>query len=91
MIVAMMGLLLIGALGSALVLATSVETLIARNFRDGAGTLYAADAVAAHALLELASSPDWTSVLNGTTRSTWADGAPARRAVVAGWFDDQPD
>ena len=48
-IVAMMGLLLISALGSALVLATSVETLIARNFRDGAGALYAADAAAAHA------------------------------------------
>lgn len=75
-IVAMMALLVISALGTALVLATSVETLIARNFRDGAGAIYAADAVAALAMPELASTPDWTSVLNGTTRSAWADGAP---------------
>jgi hypothetical protein len=76
MIMAIMGLLLIGAVGSALVLSTSVETLIARSFREGAGTLYAADAVAAYARLQLASDPDWTRVLNGAMRSSWADGAP---------------
>lgn len=75
-IVALMGLLLVSALGTALILATSVETLISRNFREGAGAIYAADAVAAFGLVELSASPDWTTVLNGTTHSTWTDGAP---------------
>lgn len=75
-IVAMMGLVMIGALGTALVLATSVETMIARSFRDGAGALYAADAAAAHATQELSATADWTTVLTGSTRSVLVDGMP---------------
>lgn len=75
-IVAMMGLLLISALGAALVLTTSVETMIARNFREGAGALYAADAVAVHAAEELATLADWNGVLEGSTHSALVDGPP---------------
>ena len=82
MIVAIMGFLVISAIGTALVLTTSVETMITRYFRDGAGAMYAADAAASYVLSELASSPDWTSALNGTTRSTWTDGAPAGERML---------
>lgn len=75
-IVAMMGLLMLSALGTALVLASSVETMIARSFRDGAGAVYAADAVAAHAAQELSATADWTTVLTGSTRSVLVDGMP---------------
>lgn len=75
-IVAMMGLLMMSALGMALVLSTSIETMIAGNFRDGAAAMYAADIVAAHAVRELSTTTDWTSVLAGTMRSSLGDGAP---------------
>src|SRR5437762_11447713 len=42
-IVAMMGILIISALGTALVLGTTTETLIARNFRITTAGSYAAD------------------------------------------------
>jgi hypothetical protein len=74
-IVAMMGLLLISALGTALVLATSVDTMIARNFRDSTAALYA-DIVAGHGIYDLSTMGDWTPVLAGTTRSGWSDGQP---------------
>lgn len=76
-IVAMMGLLLMSALGAALVLATSVETLIARNFREGAGAMYAAEAAAVHAVGELSATADWTEILAGRTRSALFDGVGA--------------
>ena len=44
MIMAMAATLLMGALGMALVLTTSSETIIASNFRDASEAVYAADA-----------------------------------------------
>lgn len=75
-IVATMGLLMMSALGMALVLLTSIDTLIARNFRDGVAATYAADAVAAFGVRELSTTTDWTSVLAGRIRSSFADGTP---------------
>lgn len=75
-IISMMALLLIGALGSALVMGTTIETMISRNFRDGAGALYAAEAAAAHGAGELSAAADWSSVLAGSTRSSWFAGLP---------------
>ena len=43
MVVALMAMLLMSALGAALILTTSSETMIAGNFRDGGEALYAAD------------------------------------------------
>lgn len=83
-IVAMMGLLMTSALGMSLVLATSTETMIARNFRDGAGAMYAADGVAARAADELSEIPDWSPVLGGLVRSAFADGTPGERTLSDG-------
>jgi hypothetical protein len=83
-IVAMMGLLMISALGAALVLATSIETIIARNYRDAAGAVYAAQAAAAYVVEELAETPDWSSVLVGIQGSTFYDGAPGQRTLADG-------
>ena len=80
----MMGMLVMSALGAALVMATSIETFIARNFHDGAGAFYAAEAAAASAVEELASIGDWTAVLNGATRATWFDGMPGPRTLADG-------
>ena len=44
LLVALMAILLVMALGTALVLAASVESAITRNFRNSSEALYAADA-----------------------------------------------
>lgn len=82
-IIAMMGLLIISALGMALVLGTSTETNIARNFKSGAGGAYAADAVVQQALDELAAVSDWTALANGSIHSALADGAPSGERTMA--------
>lgn len=76
-IVAMMALLMMSALAVALVLGTSSETIIVRNFRTAGAAAYAADAMLQYALDELPRTPDWSDVLNGSTHSNLADGLPA--------------
>ena len=73
-IVSMMGLLLMSALGMALTLSTSIETLISRHFRDSAGAAYAAEAFALHSVHELSSVADWTLALDGSVQSSLFDG-----------------
>ena len=76
MMTAMAVTLLTSALGVALVLATSSEEVIASNFRDQVAGAYAAEAAVERALDDLAAAANWNTVLNGTVRSTFVDGAP---------------
>jgi hypothetical protein len=76
MIVAMMAMLLLTALGAALVLTTTSETMIAGNFRNGQEGMYAADAALERAMDDLLAVPDWNQLLDGTARSAFVDGAP---------------
>jgi hypothetical protein len=77
LIVAMMAMLLMTALGVALVLTTSSETMIASNFRNGQEALYAADAVVERAMDDILTVPDWNKLLDGSTQSAFVDGAPS--------------
>jgi len=77
MVIAMMAMLLMTALGVALVLTTSSETMIAGNFRNGQEALYAADAVVERAMDDVLTVPDWNKLLDGTTQSAFVDGAPS--------------
>ena len=79
LIVAMMAMLLMMALGAALVLTTSSETIIAANFRNSGEGLYAADAALERIVDDLLTVPDWNSVLSGAVQSAFIDGAPERR------------
>ena len=83
MMMAMAATLLMSALGVALVLTTSSETIIAANFRDAAEARYAADAALERSLDDLAAAPDWNAVLNGTVQSTFVDGAPRGTRMLA--------
>jgi hypothetical protein len=76
-LIAMMALLLMTALGVALILTTSSETVIAAHFREAAEGLYAADAVAERALDDLPTVPDWNALLAGSARSAFVDGPPS--------------
>jgi hypothetical protein len=79
----MMAMLLMSALGAALVLLTTSETLIASSYRSGVQAFYAADAMAERSLDDL-QSLDWDLVLSGVVRSPFADGRPSGPRPVAG-------
>lgn len=77
LVVAILAMLLMAALGAALVLNTSSETIAAHAFRAGVEGLYAADAVAERAMDDLLTVPDWNTVLDGSARSAFVDGPPS--------------
>jgi hypothetical protein len=76
LVIAMMAMLLMMALGVALVLTTSSETIIAGNYRNSSEALYAADAALERAMDDLLTVPDWNSLLDGSVQSAFIDGAP---------------
>jgi hypothetical protein len=76
LITALMAMLLLTALGLALVLNTTTEGMITGNFRSGQEALYAADAGVERVMDDLLTVPDWNNILKGTVRSAFIDGAP---------------
>jgi hypothetical protein len=76
-VIAVMATTLMLTLGGALILLSSSETAIAANFRAGHEATYAADAAVERALADLRNQTDWTPVLAGTVRSSFADGLPS--------------
>src|SRR4051812_869431 len=74
LLVALTAILLVMALGTALVLAASVESAIARNFRNSSAALYAADAGLERAVGDLKALADWNAALSGAVSSAFADG-----------------
>jgi PilX N-terminal len=77
LVVAMMALLLMTALGAALVLTTSSETMIAANYRNSSEALYAADAIVERAMDDLLAASDWNGVWSPSVRSAFVDGPPS--------------
>jgi Tfp pilus assembly protein PilX len=80
----MMALLLMTALGLALVLTTSTETMITGNYQQGQEAFYAADAGLERAMQDLLTVPDWNRILAGATTSAFVDGAPGDRTLADG-------
>lgn len=76
LVVVLLAMVMLSALGVALVLATTVETRIAANFRAAQQALYAADAAAERALDDLVAVPDWNALLGGAVLSSFVDGSP---------------
>lgn len=83
LIVALMSMLLMSALGAALVLTTSSDVLIAANFRSAQEGVYAADAALERAMDDLATIQDWNAVLDGSRQSAFIDGAPGGIRILA--------
>jgi hypothetical protein len=84
MVIAMMALLLMTALGVALVLNTSSETIIASAYRTGSEARYAADAIIERAMDDLLTITDWNQLLAGSVRSAFVDGPPNGVRTFAG-------
>jgi hypothetical protein len=83
-VVALMSMMLLTALGMALVLTTSAETMFAANYSSGQEALYAAEAGMERALLEVPGITDLDRLLQGQIASTFSDGAPGSRALPNG-------
>jgi len=84
LVVALMTLLLLTAVGAALTLTASVESLTAASYRGGLQALYAADAAAEWALTDLAAVvPDWPTLLGGSISSGFVDGPPTGTRTLA--------
>jgi Tfp pilus assembly protein PilX len=77
MIIAMMAMLLMSALGFALMMTTSSETMIAGNFANSSEALYAADAAVERSMEDILTVPDWNKLLDGSTQSAFVDGPPS--------------
>ncbi len=73
LIIALMAMMLLTALGVALMMVTSTETQIAANFRDGQEALYAADAGVERVVQDLLMVPRWNDILTGAVRSGFID------------------
>jgi hypothetical protein len=76
-VIALLVMVLLSVVGAALIVVSSSETAVAANFRNAHEALYAADAAAERAIGDLAATADWTQVLSGTVRSSFADGLPS--------------
>ena len=84
LVVVLLAVVLLSALGVTLVLTTSAETRIAAGFRASEQALYAADAGAERALVDLAAVGDWNAVLSGAAMSSFVDGPPGGSRQLAG-------
>jgi type IV pilus assembly PilX-like protein len=76
LVIALLTMVVMIAIGSALMLAAATESKITRNFRNGTEALYAADAVVEWAVAEIRRVSDWNQLLAGSARSSFADGDP---------------
>jgi Tfp pilus assembly protein PilX len=84
LIIALMAMLFMMALGSALMLSTVTEKKIANNFRGSSEALYAADAGLERSLDDLLTIADWNTLLDGSSTSAFVDGAPGTRDLADG-------
>jgi type IV pilus assembly PilX-like protein len=84
LIIALMSMMLLTALGAALVMVSNTETMIANNYRNGQEALYAADAAVERVVEDLLLVPRWNDILSGTTKSSFIDGAWNSTKTVPG-------
>ncbi len=84
LMISLMALLLLTALGLALVLTTSTETMIAGNYSNGAEALYAADAGIERAMEDILTVADWNTILGGTATSAFIDGSAGGDRTLPG-------
>jgi Tfp pilus assembly protein PilX len=75
LIMALMSMMLLTALGAAVIVVTNTETRIADNYRNSQEALYAADAAAERVVQDLLMIPRWNDILTGAAKSAFVDGA----------------
>jgi Tfp pilus assembly protein PilX len=86
LVISLMAMLLLSALGLALVMTTTTETKIAANYTSSHEALYAADAAIERTIQDVLTVADWNAMLAGTARSAFVDGAPGGARTIPGGF-----
>lgn len=76
LVVAIMATLVVSALGVALILGSTSDTLMAANFARSVEARYAAEAALERGAADVEASADWSGVLTGLVPSTFVDGPP---------------
>jgi hypothetical protein len=76
-VMTMMAVALLSSLGAGLLLTSSSEAIMAGHFREQRSAFYAAEAIVERALVDAAAVPDWNTLIDGSTRSSFVDGPPA--------------
>ena len=84
LIIALMSMMLLTALGAAVVMVTNTETMIANNHRASQEAVYAADAVVERVVQDLLMVPRWNDVLAGTVQSSFIDGSMTSSKAMPG-------
>lgn len=84
LIIALMAMMLLTALGAAVVMVSNTETHISANYRNSQEALYAADAAVERVVEDLLMVPRWNDILAGTTQSAFVDGAMTSAKTLPG-------
>ena len=84
LIIALMAMMLLTALGAAVVMGSNTETHIAANYRNSQEALYAADAAVERVVQDLLLIPRWNDILGGTAQSGFVDGAMTAAKTLPG-------
>jgi hypothetical protein len=82
LVMSLMAMMLLMALGTALVMTTMTETKIAGNYRNSFETLYAADGAVERVMQDILTVPNWDDILSGATTSAFIDGPPSGQRTL---------
>ncbi len=84
LIIALMSMMLLTALGAAVIMVSNTETMIANNHRNSQEALYAADAAVERVVQDLLTVPRWNDILGGTVQSSFVDGSMTESKQLPG-------
>ena len=84
LIIALMAMMLLTALGAAVVMVSNTETHIAGNYRNSQEALYAADAAVERVVQDLLLIPRWNDILGATAQSGFVDGGMTGAKTLPG-------
>jgi len=84
LIIALMAMMLLTALGAAVIMVSRTETNIANNYRNSQEALYAADAALERVVQDLLLIPRWNDILAGKVQSAFIDGSAAAAKTLPG-------
>jgi hypothetical protein len=84
LIVALMSMMLLTALGAAIVLVGNTESMIASNYKNNTEALYAADAALERVVQDLLLVPRWDDILSGSVKSSFVDGSESGPKTIPG-------
>ena len=75
-VIALLGLVLLGSLAGSLAILAHTEMMIAGNFSAAQEAFYAAEAGLQIGVDDLANAPDWDAIVSGPATSAFVDGPP---------------